>query len=241
MQAQDHDLAHPATYPSTRPSIHPNIHLLIHPSIHPPSITHHPSFIHHPSIHHPSSIHPSSICHPPSSIHPFIHHPSIHPSSIRPSFIIHPSIIHLSSTIIQPSIHPSSIHHPSVIHPSIHPSSIYPSFMHPSIHPPMGLVSVGRKRKCGQLDFPSTGSPQMSSASTQGRGLTLLSSRSRFSYLLTSTFTFARAGTPESQDGEWTPHLLERHQVDKFRSLHESGAGLAARLPSCHPKVLFNN
>ena len=59
--------------------------------------------------------------------------------------------------------------------------------------------------------------------------------------LLPSTFTFARARTPESQDGEQTPHLLERHPVDKVHSLHESGAWLAARLPSCHPKVLFNN
>ena len=59
--------------------------------------------------------------------------------------------------------------------------------------------------------------------------------------LLPCTFTFAGARTPESQDGEQTLHVLERPQVDKFHSLHESRAGLAARLPSCRPKVLSNN
>jgi hypothetical protein len=48
--------------------IYVSLHLSMHHS-HSSSIIHHPSFIHHPS----------------SIIHPFIHHPSLHSSSIHPT------------------------------------------------------------------------------------------------------------------------------------------------------------
>lgn len=192
--------------------IYPLTHQPIHPSIlssiHPS--THHQFFIHHPSIHHPS-IHASSSIHHPSIIH--------HPSSIH-----HPSM--------RASIQPSSIH-PSTIHPSsIHPPSIYPSFMHPSIRPWVWSPWGGRGNE-GNWISPYRLTPDVISIYP---GAWPDPAQWQIMLLLPSAFTFARARTPESQVGEQTPHLLERHPVDKVHSLHESGAWLAARLPSRHLK-----
>ena len=233
MQAQDCDLDHLSTYPSTHPSIRPNIYLFIHPSshqfIHPPiihssSITH-PSIIHHPSIHpsihHPSIIHSSSITHP-SIIHPYIHH---HPSIIHPS-IHHPSSIH----------YPSSIHHPSM-HASIHPSSIHPSTIHLPIihHPPSshGSGLHGEEEEMRATGFPLTGSPQMSSASTQGRGLTLLSGRSRFSYLLLSHLL--EPGPLRARMESRPPTCWKDTQWTKFTVCMRVELGW---LPDCHLVIL---
>ena len=107
-----------------------------------------------------------------------MHH---HPSIIHPSSIIHlPSIIHpcVLPSSRHPSIHPPFIHRPSIHHPFIHHSCIHPSAHGSGLH--------GEEEEMRATGFPLTGSPQMSSASTQGRGLTLLSGRSCFSYLLLS-------------------------------------------------------
>lgn len=100
---------HPFTH--HQQCIHPLLtHLsAIHSPVHQSSIL--PSFIPHTSVHSSTMhltihfIHPSSI----QFIHPSIHHPSHHPSSL---FIHHPST------------HPS-IHHP-FIYPSTHPFTCAP-------------------------------------------------------------------------------------------------------------------
>ncbi|XP_068198443.1 LYR motif-containing protein 2 isoform X1 [Antennarius striatus] len=91
----------------------------------------------HPTIHHPS-IHTSYI--QPYIIHPTIHHTSNHTSYIQP-YIIHPTIQHTSNhtSFIQPYIIHPTIHHtsnhtsyiqPYIIHPTIHHSSNHTSFIH---------------------------------------------------------------------------------------------------------------
>lgn len=104
-----------------------------------------------------SSIH--SLYHP-SSIHPFIFHLSIHPSSNYPSSFssIHPSIYPSIYFFIYPSIHPHSIH--TLIHQSIFSSTYSSIHIHPLpylIHAPSVNMAEVRcdvhvvKLKVGQI------------------------------------------------------------------------------------------
>lgn len=189
---------------STYPSTHPYIHPLINSSIHPSSILH-------PSPIHPSSIHTCIIIHPSS-----IHHPSsiFHPSSVHACF--HPAVIH------------PSIHHSSAVHPS--PSHL--SIIHASIHRPWVWSPWGGRGNEGNWISPYRLTPDVISIYPEGRGLTLLSGRSCFSYLLLSHLLEpgplrarleSRPPTCWKEDTQWTKFWL-----------HESGAWLAARLPSRH-------